>query len=166
MTLIGTHDTVRAVTELAGVPLPHTKRSEGTSGLLPNNTPKQKEADDCGGDTVLFAGGAQPLLRRRNRPRGMRGPHEPQALPVGQPRQRNRGILQKIRQIRKNTAPDFIAHTLAKAEGGLLKIERPSLVLAANSSPRPAPIAPSYDLLSGKTVYEVAPGEAVICTRQ
>jgi glycosidase len=167
MTLIGTHDTVRAVTELAGVPLPHTKKERRDFRLAPEQYAKAKKRLMTAAAIQYFLPGVPSLYYGDETAlEGCEDPMNRRPYPWGSQDKETVEFYKKLGQIRKKYRPDFIAHALAKAEGGLLKIERPSLVLYANSSPRPAPIAPSYDLLSGKTVYEVAPGEAVICTRQ
>ncbi|MDD3946260.1 MAG: glycoside hydrolase family 13 protein [Clostridia bacterium] len=163
MTLIGTHDTVRVINELAEGVVPHKKSERKAHRLSPNAYAKAKKRLMLAACLQYFLPGVPSLYYGDETAlQGYEDPMNRRPYPWGAEDAETLDFYRKLGGIRKTNRPLFSMTATITAENGVVTIARGNLALIANASGAPVMIEKVFDLLTGDFLMQVPACGAII----
>lgn len=167
MTLIGTHDTVRAINELSVAVPPNTKAARKTHRLSPEEYAKAKKRLMIAAALQYFLPGVPTVYYGDETAlQGFEDPMNRRPYPWGSEDNEVIDFYKKLGAVRKSDRASFSASAKVEAVGSAVKITRGRYTLYANSAAIPLGVEEGLDLLSGNHINSIpACGAAIFVSR-
>lgn len=167
MTLIGTHDTVRAINLLSSDTPPHSKAAKRAHKLSQSGYQTAKKRLMLAACLQYFLPGVPTLYYGDETAlQGYEDPMNRRPYPWGQEDQEVLSHYRTLGELRRRNRKAFCTSTLAQWDGSVVSIDRGGMVLLANATSHPMPIPPVQDLLTNQQLCHIPPESAVIYLHQ
>jgi len=163
LSLIGTHDTVRAVNALSDAVPPHTEEDKKHFSLPPRALALARKRLKLAAALQYFLPGVPSLYYGDETAlQGYADPLNRRTYPWGKADEEIVNFYRFLGRLRKENRDCFTAGTSVRAFGGAVCVTRGRLALYVNPAEESALIPQANDLLSGTTIHEIPPHTAVI----